>query len=480
MAIINIQAPQILTPARNQMMWVFNSTNQNKSGFRYIFTIYDKNNNLVARLPVAKEPEYGYGYADISSIINDNLLYDIDTAGIASSIPNSIYEYKLNISETYLYSWDFIDNVFQSGNVGFYGTTQPQFVVGDTIEVYQDEPFTNSSYQGQANVISVTYSAPYWYVVINKPFGSNTPLEPGTIYYANRKKITNVGPTYSGYYAFNGRKTHAGFLDYTSGDYIISAAATSSTDLLLTDLPDNFYMTPDQDMWVNMFRGTESSTAIAVRFETSDGDILQYNNIWTSSYGVRGGQLAVGPGNAPTLLVISGAGPLIKSTTEYYDLFLVNSSNWQVSKKYRVNIDRRCKIEDYEILFMDKMGSFVSYAFQLRSKETFNVERKEYNQFLGRIETNGWGYRTQDAGSTIYSVNSTTELELNTNWMTDEMSVYFRQLIESPVTLLKDTNGKYYPVIVQDAGGETTRQKNKQLIRKTIKVRFANNEGSNI
>ena len=105
--ITNIQAPQILTPARNQMMWIFSSTNSNQSGFRYIFTIYDKNNNFVAKLPVAKEPTYGYGYADISSIINDNLLYDIDTTGVTSSIPNSIYEYKLNISETYLYSWDF-------------------------------------------------------------------------------------------------------------------------------------------------------------------------------------------------------------------------------------------------------------------------------------------------------------------------------------------------------------------------------------
>jgi hypothetical protein len=90
MALTKIQSPQILTPMRNQMMWVFSSTNSNLSGFRYIFSIYDKNNNFIAKLPVAKEPTYGYGYADISSIISDNLSYDILTTGVTASLDNSI------------------------------------------------------------------------------------------------------------------------------------------------------------------------------------------------------------------------------------------------------------------------------------------------------------------------------------------------------------------------------------------------------
>jgi hypothetical protein len=306
-----------------------------------------------------------------------------------------------------------------------------------------------------------------------------TPPEPGTIYYANRTKTLNVGSTYSGYYAFNGRRTHGEFINWNENDYTINASATSSTDKMLSNIPDVFSMTPEQDMWLNMFRGTESSTVIAVRFDTSDGDILEYQNIWTSTYTSRGGQLAMGPGNTPTLTPISGTGPLIKSTTNWYDYYLVNTSGWQVTEKKRINIDRRCKIEDYEILFMDKMGSFVSYAFQLRSKETFSVERKDYNQFLGDVSVGGWSYKSQDAGSSIYSVNSTTELELNTNWMSDDMSVYFRELIETPVALLKDNDGLYYPVIIQDTGGDIMRQKNKQLIKKTIRVRFANREISN-
>ena len=64
--------------------------------------------------------------------------------------------------------------------------------------------------------------------------------------------------------------------------------------------------------------------------------------------------------------------------------------------------------------------------------------------------------------------------------MNDDMSVFFEQIYTSPVTLLKDIDGNYYQVIVQDNGFETHRQNNKILIKKSIKVKFANKETSNI
>lgn len=484
MALTLIQAPYKLTPVRNQIVWCFSSTNSNQSGFRYIYTIYDKNNNFIAKLPVAKEPKYGFGYVDISSIISDNLLYDINVLGVTSSIPNSIFEWKINVSESYLYKWDFLDNAFTPGNVlGFYSTVQPEFVVGDIIEVYQDTPFTFNEYNGQATITGITFSGGYWIIATNKQRQGDTPVEPGTIYYANRKKTLNVGPTYSGYYSFNGRKSHYDYIGYTASQYTIVSNPTASVDAkLLTDLPNNFYMTEDGDMWLNMFRGSEPVeilSNIKVYLSNSEGEYFSsYYNIWDSTYPGRGGQMALGPGNMAPLVSWSGTASLITPNTEWYEFYL--SDGFQaVSKTYRVYIDRRCKIEDYEILFLDKMGSYVSYAFQLRSKETFTIERGQYNKALGDIKSNGWSYGSTDAGSTIYSINSMTELELNTNWMNDEMSVYFRQLLESAHTLLK-VDGVYHPVIVQDNGGETIRQKNKQLIRKSIKVRFSNNEIGNI
>ena len=85
----------------------------------------------------------------------------------------------------------------------------------------------------------------------------------------------------------------------------------------------------------------------------------------------------------------------------------------------------------------------------------------------------------RDAGKTIYNVDLTTELELNTNWMNDEMSVLFEELITSPYTYIK-VDGIYYPCIVKETAFEVERQKNKNLIRKTVTVEYGNKNIINI
>ena len=53
------------------------------------------------------------------------------------------------------------------------------------------------------------------------------------------------------------------------------------------------------------------------------------------------------------------------------------------------------------------------------------------------------------------------------------------ELLSSPYTYLK-VDGDYYSVSVQESSFETQRQKNKNLIRKTVTVTFDINEPVNI
>ena len=55
----------------------------------------------------------------------------------------------------------------------------------------------------------------------------------------------------------------------------------------------------------------------------------------------------------------------------------------------------------------------------------------------------------------------------------------FEQLLTSPYTWIKMDN-KYYACTINDNDFEVTRQKNKNLIRKTITVTMANNNTINI
>jgi hypothetical protein len=480
MSISLIQSPDIFTPAYNQMMWVFNSTLVNQQSFRYVVSITDKNDNLVTKLKVAPEPVNGYGYCDISKIISDNVTWDLDVNDSIISASHSIFEYKVNVSEEYLYSWPFSDTTFVSGGTTrIQGSTTHQFATGSAINVIVDNadtPGQNYTFiNGLHTVTAITSNS----LVVDTAFVS-TSLNPGNVYFSDRTKTLTTGPTYSGYYGFNGRETFGNFIGWTSSVYSIPQSPTSSTRDFLTDAPDDFYATPEQDIWLNFFKTPGDTVAVNLKVENSNGDIFYTSNVWTNTFDSRIGQVAVGPNNIILSGTTSGTGPLIKSDTTYYDVWLQSAASTQLTKKRRIYLDKRCKISDYEILFLDRKGSFLSYAFQLRSKETGTVERESYNQFLGNISTSGWSYDTTDAGQTIYSVNYDKELELNTNWMNDDMSIFFEQIYTSPVTLLKDTDGNYYQVIVQDNGFETHRQNNKILIKKSIKVKFANKEISNI
>jgi hypothetical protein len=190
-----------------------------------------------------------------------------------------------------------------------------------------------------------------------------------------------------------------------------------------------------------------------------------------------------------SLTPISGTLPLIKDDTTFYDFYYFDSS--QKSVRYRVDIDRRESITEYDLSFLDRLGSFSSFAFQLKSYERGEVQRDEYNKDVqGYVSGGEWKYNSQEFGFNTYFVSATKTLELNSNWMTDEMSVYFEQLITSPQVFMKRveyscpdgvlvTSGPYVPVIVTNNTYEVFRQRNKNLIKYTLVVKLANNDTIN-
>ena len=121
------------------------------------------------------------------------------------------------------------------------------------------------------------------------------------------------------------------------------------------------------------------------------------------------------------------------------------------------------------------MGSFNSFAFQLRAYEKGTAKRDVYNKYIvGDISSDIWRYESYDVGSKVINPTVEKTIDLNTNWMNEEMNVYFEELITSPVTYLKDTDGLYYACLITDTSFEISRQKNKNLFKKSITIKYAN------
>jgi len=74
--------------------------------------------------------------------------------------------------------WKFTDNQFNTGNLSFIGSGSHDFVVGQIVDVYQDYPYTNGTYNGKATIIEIPTSNS---IVLDKAFGATSGPEGGII-----------------------------------------------------------------------------------------------------------------------------------------------------------------------------------------------------------------------------------------------------------------------------------------------------------
>jgi hypothetical protein len=218
-------------------------------------------------------------------------------------------------------------------------------------------------------------------------------------------------------------------------------------------------------------------------------------------------QIPCGPNNYGVLTPIGTATlPMIKTDTTSYELYYSNANSGtpaQKSLSYTINLDTRVQISEYHCLFLDRLGSFSSFAFQLKNYERGEITREEFNQDVkGFIDNYKWKYDTIENGFKSFNINVKKTIDLNTNWMTESMGRYFEELITSPQVYLKlasytnteswlypeDESGcplripestEYQPVIVTNNQYEVYQQRNSNLIKQSITVRLANQDNIN-
>lgn len=102
------------------------------------------------------------------------------------------------IIEQDLYSWPYIDNFYSLGRVGFTGNTQHYFTAADTVTVTGQ--ITHSSYNGESGLYSTQSGTIPGEnnIVLNKSWLGSSPVEPGVIYgiitpeYNTTATITNI------------------------------------------------------------------------------------------------------------------------------------------------------------------------------------------------------------------------------------------------------------------------------------------------
>jgi len=462
MAISLIAKPQDITPAYNPMKFIYDSTNKNELGFRYIFDVYLSGTaTKIAEYRPLPNPD-GYGEQDLSRLLQNYVSHDFNPTNTTFFDPtNCYYFYDVKIGEMYIETINYTSSLTASTTNVQINVTNT-YTAGDQITIEQvDGGAANPNLEGLFTVLSATGSD----FVVNSLWAEiNDATIDGAVQYADKRKtITRSVISSLGNYAFNGALTFSTFRTYDHDDYVLTAI----TDLPLTSSPLNLKNKLSQDMWVNFIPPAEAPGFIY--FENSTSDIFR-KPISTGGLMACG---SVGANNFGSPTLVSGTGVLIEDDVDYYDYWYADNSGIQKSIKHRITLDRRCTINDYEIIFMDRLGSVMSFAFQLREMLTGSVKKETYNQKIeGTTDGSEWGYESYDKGMKVVNPRIDETYELNTNFMTEAENVYYSELISSPNTYIKIDN-EYFSCIVQDTGYDKVHQRNKNLIRKTIKVKLS-------
>lgn len=499
MAITLIARPQDITPVYNPVKWIVDSNIKNYDGFRYVFKIKNSLSSIIATYRLLPTYGSGYGEQDLSKLLSNYVSFDLNTNSTSYyAANNSFYVYKIELGEEYTTRVSYTSTlVNSSGNVRINVTNS--FVAGDRINIKQaDGGVANPYLEGLFTVLSATSS----YLVVDSLWSLVTDATmDGVITYADNRKTYSFGAEYTKS-VFNGALR---WLDFPAYNYL-DFNPTSNVKRWYTNQPTTFYSTLGQDIYLNV--GNATGNPDYVIFKNSNGEYF-YKTISGTTPLIH--QVAVGPNNYGVLIPIGAATlPMIKTDTTYYEVYYSDQNTGtpnQNSLKYKINLDTRVQISEYHCLFLDRLGSFSSFAFQLKNYERGEVTREEYNKDVTGLVRNieglsQWTYDTIEDGFKTFNLNVRKTIDLNTNWMTEEMNRYFEELITSPQVYLKlasytntenwlypeDENGcplripestEYQPVIVQNNQYEIFQQRNKNLIKHSITVRLANQDNIN-
>ena len=467
-----IAQPQQLMPAYNPIKYIIDNTNKNEPGFRYIFSIYPATGShtsatLVAQYRVLPVFGTGYGEQDISMLMQSLVTYnETGFAGFTSyDSSESWYQYDVDLGFEYIDNVEYTASVTIDGlNTNITSTTAHGFIVGDQVVITQaDGGVANPALEGLHTVISVTNSTNFTVNVLWSTITDDTIN--GNVTYADLRKtqvlddslITNK-EVFNG--AFNNYiNTASQGTPFPSASYL----ANGANDLLMTSHA------------AGSGYAASTFTLGMLYYNLRVYAIREYTIIW---YDMNDAILVTQTFNpASDGIWAVYVGPEGAATQDYY--VIVYDDNVFESQAYYFTYDDRCAINDQQLIYLDRMGSFQSFAFQLRTYEKGQITREQYNQHIdGEVVSSQWVGKELQKGFRTYNTNVTKSFDLNTNWMDQYDATRFQELLTSPQVYYL-TTGYDCACVVEASSFEVFSQKNKKLIKQSVTIRLAQQDPIN-
>jgi hypothetical protein len=121
----------------------------------------------------------------------------------------------------------------------------------------------------------------------------------------------------------------------------------------------------------------------------------------------------------------------IYSTIGTHTITLSNQSNAPV-KTITIEIVAACsKFDTIRLHWLNNLGGWDSYNFTKQSIKAMDIERKQFKKMQSI------NYSKSDRLKTNYNTTITDKLQINSDWISDEMADWFQGLLTSPIVYLE-------------------------------------------
>jgi hypothetical protein len=471
-------APALWEPLNSvagNMWFKLTSNTQSQTDFKYLFNPlilgvtssqvkYDMGIYPVPEAPLDVNGLSGYGLFTAEKILREKVSYDLDPAiGVSISpldqpqpMPNTYVPYRMRYGFAYNPGLTFANTIISGTAVGLTFAVPHNLVVGDVILINKSNKIVNPDYDGLKTVASVLGT---WSVVLNYPVGLTAYVETGNIDYLERFTATS-----SIYYGFNGTRQYD--QEYITDNSNYFRRRFNFTEFFAQDNSgvSRFLIDYYKD---NDYQETTSTRLVPKKVYTTNYETLStilnyygsatYSNKWKifTYTGQNQDNLTLSASYSFDMPIISTysyhmynfpSGPknlqnmgVSLTNIDFYKLALYTTPGGNTIKSsFLYQVVNNCSVYDnVRLAFRNSFGAFEFWNFNLDSKNTTRVSRKEYKRNLP------YQYDIGSRQQTIYSADINETWVVNTDWINEYDYAHLKELIKSTEVYLIDETSLY-------------------------------------
>lgn len=173
-------------------------------------------------------------------------------------------------------------------------------------------------------------------------------------------------------------------------------------------------------------------------------------------------QLALNNITIPTYTNCTGVEIRLLSDYPDYDL---------ISSLYKIQFKEQCFDKGANILWLNKFGSYDNYRFTYNSRISAKIESKSFSKPQGQWNGTVYDVNNNTFGKIDYLKTITKQLELSSDWLTEDEQAYVCNLYESPLVYFNDVR-QVENVIVTNSSYQIKQSEHDDLFNEIVNIEF--------